>query len=211
LKSDLVLLHDIKLNNIHTLKLTWRWLKSFRVVKMNTEKEWYRIAEFNEAILKETIAENRLKKRANQALKSEISNKQKNEDQNLLMTTLIEKIVSEIRMRRWILFTINWKSLWTWKKRLSLRLLLSWDKIVHIQECSFDSTVLYNVTRISSSSVESSRSEVDARRSWVVKNVIKSLQVAWAYEKKEWKWRCRRLQCQYWITLVLRIESFKML
>jgi len=50
--------------------------------------------------LKETIAENRLKKRANQALKSEISNKQKNEDQNLLMTTLIEKIVSEIRMRR---------------------------------------------------------------------------------------------------------------
>ncbi len=39
LKNDLILLHDIKLNNMHTLKLTWRWLKSFQVVKMNTEKE----------------------------------------------------------------------------------------------------------------------------------------------------------------------------
>ncbi len=96
LKNDLVLLHDIKLNNMHTLKLTWRWLKSFQVVKMNTEKEWYRIAELDEAILKETIAENKLKKHVNQALKSQISNKQKNEDQNLLMTTLIEKIMSEI-------------------------------------------------------------------------------------------------------------------
>ena len=63
---------------------------------MNTEKEWYKIAELDEAILKETIAENRLKKCVNWALKSEISNEQKNEDQNLSMTTLIEKIVSEI-------------------------------------------------------------------------------------------------------------------
>ncbi len=91
---------------------------------------------------------------------------------------------SETWMHRWILFIINWESLWTWKEHLSLRLLLSWDKIVHTQECSFNSTVLYNVTRISSFSVESSRSEVDARRSWVVKNIIKSLQVAWTYEKK---------------------------
>ncbi len=96
LKNDLVLLHDIKLNNMHTLKLTWRWLRSFQVVKMNTEKEWYKIAELDEAILKETIAENRLKKRVNWTLKSEISNEQKNEDQNLSMTTLIEKIMSEI-------------------------------------------------------------------------------------------------------------------
>ncbi len=96
LKNDLVLLHDIKLNNMHTLKLTWRWLRSFQVVKMNTEKEWYKIAELDEAILKETIEENRLKKRVNWASKSEISNEQKNEDQNLSMTTLIEKIVSEI-------------------------------------------------------------------------------------------------------------------
>ncbi len=96
LKNDLVLLHDIKLNNMHTLKLTWRWLKFFQVIKMNTEKKWYKIAKLNEAILKETIAENKLKKRVNWALKSEISNEQKNEDQNLLMTTLIEKIMSEI-------------------------------------------------------------------------------------------------------------------
>jgi len=95
-KNDLVLLHDIKSNNMHTLKLTWRWLKSFQVVKMNIEKEWYKIAELDEAILKAMIAENRLKKRVNWALKSEISNEQKNEDQNLLMTTLIEKIMSEI-------------------------------------------------------------------------------------------------------------------
>ncbi len=96
LKSDLVLLHDIKLNNMHTLKLTWRWLRSFQVVKINTEKEWYKIAKLNEVILKEMIAENRLKKRVNWTLKSEISNEQKNEDQNLLMITFIEKIMSEI-------------------------------------------------------------------------------------------------------------------
>ena len=96
LKNDLVLLRDIKLNNMHTLKLTWRWLRSFQVVKINTEKEWYKIAELDEAILKETIAENRLKKHVNWVLKSEISNEQKNKDQNLLMTTLIEKIMSEI-------------------------------------------------------------------------------------------------------------------
>ncbi len=88
------------------------------------------------------------------------------------------------QMHRWILFIINWKSLWTWKKHLLLKLLLNWNKIVHTQECSFNSTVLYNVIHISSFSVESSRSEVDARRSWVVKNVIKLLWVAWAYEKK---------------------------
>ncbi len=96
LKSDLVLLHDIKLNNMHMLKLTWRWLRSFQVVKMNTEKEWYKITEFNKAILKETIVENKLKKRVNRASKSEISNEQKNEDQNLSMIMFIEKIMSEI-------------------------------------------------------------------------------------------------------------------
>ncbi len=96
LKSNLVLLHDIKLNNMHTLKLTWRWLRFFQIMKMNIEKEWYKIAELDEAILKEMIAENKLKKCVNWALKSEISNKQKNEDQNLLITTFIEKIVSEI-------------------------------------------------------------------------------------------------------------------
>ncbi len=32
---------------------------------MNTEKEWYKIARFNKVILKETIAENKLKKRVN--------------------------------------------------------------------------------------------------------------------------------------------------
>ena len=63
---------------------------------MNIEKEWYKIAELDEAILKETIVENRLKKCVNWALKSEISNEQKNEDQNLSMTMLIEKIMSEI-------------------------------------------------------------------------------------------------------------------
>ncbi len=47
---------------------------------MNTEKEWYKIAKLNEVILKEMIAENRLKKRVNWTLKSEISNEQKNED-----------------------------------------------------------------------------------------------------------------------------------
>jgi len=63
---------------------------------MNIEKEWYKIAELDEVILKEIIVENRLKKCVNWALKSEISNEQKNEDQNLSMTTLIEKIMSEI-------------------------------------------------------------------------------------------------------------------
>ncbi len=91
---------------------------------------------------------------------------------------------SKIQMHRWILFTINWKSLWTWKEHLSLKLLLSWDKIIHTQECSFNSTVLYSIIHINSFFIESSRSKVDTRRSWVVKNIIKSLWVVWAYEKK---------------------------
>ena len=91
---------------------------------------------------------------------------------------------SEIQMHHWILFIINWKSLWTWKEHLLLRLLLNWDKIIHIQKCNFDSIVLYSIICISSFSIKSSRSKVDARRSWVVKNVIKSLQVTWTYEKK---------------------------
>jgi len=91
---------------------------------------------------------------------------------------------SKTQMHCWILFTINWKSLWTWKEHLSLKLLLNWNKIVHTQECSFNSIVLYSIIHISFFSVESSRSKVDARRLWIVKNIIKSLQVTWTYEKK---------------------------
>ena len=82
-KNDLVLLHDTKLNNIHIQKLTWRWLESFRVVKVNSIKNWYKIAEVDEAILKKTVAENWLKKFVTRSFKSDVSEKIQQENDDL--------------------------------------------------------------------------------------------------------------------------------
>ena len=61
-KIDMIMLHDIRLNNQHFEKLTFRWLKFFRIFQTFSQKDIYIIAKLNEAELKNTMSENRLKK-----------------------------------------------------------------------------------------------------------------------------------------------------
>ena len=61
-KTDMIMLHDIRLNNQHFEKLTFRWLKSFRIFQTFFQKDIYIIAKLDETELKSTMSENRLKK-----------------------------------------------------------------------------------------------------------------------------------------------------
>ena len=61
-KIDMIMLHDIRLNNQHFEKLTFRWLKFFRIFQTFFQKDIYIIAKLNEAELKNTMSENKLKK-----------------------------------------------------------------------------------------------------------------------------------------------------
>ena len=61
-KIDMIMLHDIRLNNQHFEKLTFRWLKSFRIFQAFSQKDIYIIAKLDETELKNTVSENRLKK-----------------------------------------------------------------------------------------------------------------------------------------------------
>ena len=60
--SDLMLRHDIKLNNKHDFKLTFRWDELFKILKVDSIKRIYVLKELNEIRLDETYAENRLKR-----------------------------------------------------------------------------------------------------------------------------------------------------
>ena len=61
-KINMIMLHDIRLNNQHFKKLTFRWLKSFRIFQAFSQKDIYIIAKLDETELKNTVSENRLKK-----------------------------------------------------------------------------------------------------------------------------------------------------
>ena len=61
-KIDMIMFHDIRLNNQHFEKLTFRWLKSFRIFQTFFQKDIYIIAKLDETELKDTMSENRLKK-----------------------------------------------------------------------------------------------------------------------------------------------------
>ena len=61
-KIDMIMFHDIRLNNQHFEKLTFRWLKFFRIFQTFSQKSIYIIAKLNETKLKNTVSENKLKK-----------------------------------------------------------------------------------------------------------------------------------------------------
>ena len=61
-KIDMIMLHDICLNNQHFERLTFRWLKFFRIFQTFFQKNIYIIAKLNETELKNTVSENKLKK-----------------------------------------------------------------------------------------------------------------------------------------------------
>ena len=60
--DDLMLKHDIKLDNRHDLKLIFRWNESFRIQRANSMKNIYILKEMNEIRLERTYADNRLKR-----------------------------------------------------------------------------------------------------------------------------------------------------
>ena len=59
--DDLMLKHDIKLDNKHDLKLIFRWDESFRIQRANSIKEIFILKEMNKTRRKRTYAGNRLK------------------------------------------------------------------------------------------------------------------------------------------------------
>ena len=61
-KTDMIMLHDTRLNNQHFERLTFRWLKFFRIAQAFFQKDIYIIAKLNEAELRNTVSENKLKK-----------------------------------------------------------------------------------------------------------------------------------------------------
>ena len=59
--NDLMLRHDIKLNNKHNFKLIFQWNELFKMRKADSIKKTYILKKMNEVRLNETYAENRLK------------------------------------------------------------------------------------------------------------------------------------------------------
>ena len=60
--DDLMLKHDIKLDNKYDFKLVFRWNESFRIQRANSMKDIYILKEMNETRLEKTYANNRLKR-----------------------------------------------------------------------------------------------------------------------------------------------------
>ena len=59
--NNLILRHDIKLNNKHDFKLIIQWNESFKMREVNSIKKIYVLKKMNEVRLNETYIENRLK------------------------------------------------------------------------------------------------------------------------------------------------------
>lgn len=60
--NDMVLLHDIKREGIHTGKLEFRWFGPYQIHEIIPTKGIYKLKELDETLLAGTVAGNRLKK-----------------------------------------------------------------------------------------------------------------------------------------------------
>ena len=60
--DDLILKHDIKLDNKYDLKLIFRWDELFRIQRANSMKNIYILKKMNGTRLERTYANNRLKR-----------------------------------------------------------------------------------------------------------------------------------------------------
>ena len=63
--KDLIFAHDIKLNNRHDLKLTFKWLRLFRIAKTILDKDYFELKKLNETSISRTYVDNRLKRYSN--------------------------------------------------------------------------------------------------------------------------------------------------
>ena len=75
--NDLMLRHNIKLNNKHNLKLIFRWNESFKIRKINFIIKTYILKKINEVRLNETYVENWLKCFKTQKMRIENIEKEK--------------------------------------------------------------------------------------------------------------------------------------
>ena len=60
-EGQLILLHDTKLDNQHTGKLTFRWLGPYKIQQTIVDKGTYKLCELDGTLLAGTFAGNRLK------------------------------------------------------------------------------------------------------------------------------------------------------
>lgn len=61
-EGDMILLHDTKLDNQHSAKLSFRWTGPYRIAEAINEKGTYKLSELDGTLLAGTYAGNRLKK-----------------------------------------------------------------------------------------------------------------------------------------------------
>ena len=91
--NDLMLRHDIKLNNKHDFKLIFRWNELFRILKVDSIKKTYVLKELNEARFNETYAENWLKHFRTRNVRAE------NAEEKKLDLTLIQKDAEKFKKK----------------------------------------------------------------------------------------------------------------
>ena len=88
-KTDMIMLHDIRLNNQYFEKLTFRWLNFCRIFQAFSQKDIYIIAKFDETKLKDTISKNKLKKfYFRKTVNFEIFSKNENSDAKFVNSVL---------------------------------------------------------------------------------------------------------------------------
>ena len=91
--NDLILRHDIKLNNKHDFKFVFRWDKLFKIREIDSIKKIYILKKLNKIRFDETYAENRLKRFRTWNVRI------KNVEEKKLDLTLIQKDVEKFEKR----------------------------------------------------------------------------------------------------------------
>ena len=119
--NDLMLRHDIKLNNKHDFKLIFRWNELFRILKVDSIKKIYILKELNETRLNETYAENRLKRFRNRDVQAE------NAEKKSSIWRWFKETLKSSRKELRLLKKILKRSSKCWKENLIK--LKSWKKI----------------------------------------------------------------------------------
>ena len=98
--KNLILTHDIKLNNRHDLKLTFKWLKFFRIAKIIFDKNNFKLKKLNEASISKTYIDDRLNRYSNRDFfwHKKYKKKSINEiDDNKISTISINHLLSYFR------------------------------------------------------------------------------------------------------------------
>ena len=119
--NDLMLWHDIKLDNKYDLKLIFQWNESFKMRKTDSIKKTYVLKKMNETRLNETYTENRLKHFKTRKMRIENVEEEKIDLTKFLKDVeKLEKIIETVKK--------TLKRISRWKKKILIKL-RSWKKI----------------------------------------------------------------------------------